>query len=63
MTATAWLFLGVVAVIILSIPVLERWQRNLDERERQSRQEHARYMREVRRQPPTIGPRRHGGQP
>jgi hypothetical protein len=60
---SAWWFLAAVVGIVALGVVLERYERRVKEAERRRRHEHGRYMVEVRRQPPSSGPRRHGGQP
>ena len=57
---SAWWFLAAVVGIVALGVVLERYERRMKEADRCRRHEHARYMDEVRRQPPTTGPRRHG---
>ena len=59
MTATAWLFLAVVAGIVAAGVVLERWQRRIDEAERRRYEDRSqqRLMRELGRIEP-VEPRR-----
>ena len=58
MTSAWWFLAAVVGIVALGV-ALERYERRVKEAERQRREDDARYMNEVRRQPPTIGPRRH----